>query len=797
MRRWSWFIVLIVWVGILNYPWQGLPPLQQFLLYPTSPLHIEHSEEDQVIEGSPYPNLYLKYDERGVPHIFALNEFAMAYGMGYTHAKDRLFQVEMLRRTVRGRLSEVVGPVAIPSDRWWLKFNFEEGAKAQFESLAETDPNMKLQFEAYAQGFNDFLEKLSPNQRPLEYQLLGFEPKKMEPHTPIMLVRYMDKVLDYREDDLKFSALKNYLPDSLIDMYYPWASGYNYPIYPEISGSTTTTATAIATATVSEYKPQSDFEGAVVTDNITQDLGSNNWAVAAEKSVTGNAFLCNDTHLALDLPGTWYEVHQVIGDRVIHGLCVPGAPFIVSGYTIDVAWGMTNATWDLTDFYHLEVNENGEYMLDGQWTAMEPKTISIPVKGEDDYEVTYYDTYFGPADTLYGEFLATNWVASDFQLNEMRALKGLIKAKNVNEAYESLQNFGHPPQNFVLADKDGDIGMVTAGYSAKHSQPTRGIIEATESAHRQEFVHMGRTLYVLNPEKGWNHSANQHQVADSLTPYLNTLFTPTARGRRIGQMMEAREKIDRSYLMEMQYDVVDGEWELLKDHIHKYAPNDMMKVLRDWNGKADEKSQAATAYSHYKWALHDTISKLLVGDFDFKPRSENLFYMISKSDTLPGVEGPIHIAPIAKVLWKQVLLDMVAIFNSKEPNDWRWGDYHSIQFRHIARIPAFNPDPLPGKGTSRTVNVTTHNDPKIKSTADTRHVGQGRFGTNGPAMRTVIELTPNGPKADFVIAGGQVGRPEHRHYSDQIDDWYNGRYFKIEPIKSPQEKEWVQSIDFK
>ena len=790
MRRWSWFIVLILWIGVLNFPWSGLPPLQQFLLYPSSPLQIEHSDEDIAISDSPYPNLYLRYDERGVAHVFALNEFAMAYGMGFTHAKDRLFQVEMLRRTVRGRLAEVAGPAAIPSDRWWLKFDFEAKAKAQFESLAETDPNMKLQFEAYAQGFNDYLETLKPSQRPVEYQLLGFEPKAMEPHTPIMLVRYMDKVLDYREDDLKFSALKNHLPDSLIDIYYPWASEYNYPIYPEISGrlalasdesltSHSADLGANAGAKPLVYLPTSDFPNAQVTDNITKDLGSNNWAISAEKSTTGNAFLCNDTHLALDLPGTWYEVHQVIGDRVVHGLSVPGGPFIVSGFTKDVAWGMTSATWDLTDFYHLETNDKGEYKLDGEWEPLEPRTVTIPVKGENDLEVTYYDTYFGPTDTIEGEFLATNWVASDFNMNEMRALRGLISAKNINEAYEALQDFSHPPQNFVLADKNGDIGMVTSGYGAFHTTPTRGIIEAQRKSDRQEFRHMGRTLYVLNPEKGWNHSANQHQVADSLTPYLNTLFTPTARGRRIGEMMEAREKIDRSYLMEMQYDVIDGEWALLKEHIHKYAPNDMMKVLRNWDGKTDEKSQAATAYNHYKWALHDTISRILVGDFDFRPRSENLFVMISQSDTIPGVDGPIYMAPIAKALWQKVLLDMIDRFNSKEPNDWRWGDYHKITLRHIARIPAFNYETLAGKGSSRTVNVSTHEP-----------------GTHGPAMRTVIELTPNGPKADFAIAGGQVGRPEHPHYSDQVDDWYNGRYFKVEPIRAPQEKKWAQKIDF-
>ena len=777
MRKWSWLLVLIVWIGLLSYPWSGLPPLREFLLYPTTPLQIAHNSDAIEIEGAPYPNLYLRYDERGVPHVFGANEFAVAYGMGYTHAKDRLFQVEMLRRTVRGRLAEVAGPAAVKSDRFWLKFNFEALAMEQFESLRETDPNMVLSFEAYAAGFNKFLDDMDPVQKPIEYHLLGFSPKRMEPHTPIMLIRYMDKVLDYREDDLKFSALKSLLPDSLIDLYYPWSTDYEYPIYPEISGSNEAPTTS---GSLTAYKTSSLFPEAQVQDDIGQDLGSNNWAISAEKSATGNAFLCNDTHLGLDLPGTWYECHQVVGDRVLHGLTVPGAPYIVSGFSKDLAWGMTNATWDLTDFYALETDGAWNYKLDGQWVPLEPRVAEIPVKGRKTMRVTYYDTYFGPTDTIDGEFLATNWVASDFTKNEMKALIGLSRAKSVQEGYEALQNFGHPPQNFVLADAKGDIGMVTAGFAAIHKGPTRGIIRATAKEDRVVYKHMGRTLYVLEPEKGWNHSANQHQVCDDLTPYLNNSFAPTARGRRIGAMMESREKIDRAFLKEMQNDVHDGEWPLLKEHIHKTAPRDMMKVLSDWDGNCTEQSQAATIYNYYKWALHDTISTLLIGDFDYQPRAEDVFYMLSLSDTLPGLDAPIYVRPIAEKMWQKVQRDLQKKYVSKEPNDWRYGEYHKIHFRHIARIPAFEFPPFEAKGSPRTVNVST-----------------GLPGTHGAAMRTVIELTPEGPKADFVIAGGQVGRPEHPHYTDQIMDWYNGRYFKIEPIKAPQENEWKQEITFK
>lgn len=775
MQKWIWPLVAVIWLILLSWPIEGVPRLTKFLLYPSSPLQINYAAADLKLSDSPHEHLEIAYDDRGVPHIFAENESAMAFAMGYTHAKDRLFQLEMLRRTVKGRLSEVAGERAIPSDRWWLKFDFEKKSIEALQKMKEEEPDLVNVFESYANGFNYFIEKLSPNEKPLEFHLLGFNPTPMKAYAPVMLIRYMDKVLAYRENDLKFTALKNYLPDSLIDFYYPWQSDYAFPIYPELS---TSDSTVVKEGTVTNYISQNDFPNAIMGLGEQNEVGSNNWAVSSKKSTTGNSFLCNDTHLGLDLPGTWYEVHQVVNGRIIHGFSIPGAPFVVSGFTEDIAWGMTNATWDLSDFYALEINDDNQYKLDENWEEMEAREVVVPVKGKEDFKFNYYNTWFGPADTVNGAFLATHWVADNFDFNEMKAFYELTRAKSVNEAYEVLLGFGHPPQNFVLADKQGQIGMVTAGCALMHNKPSRGIILGKHKNQKAKLVHQGRKLFVINPEKGWNQSSNHNQVTDSLAPYLNSIFAPSARGRRISERLSRKNKIDRDYLKNMHGEVIDGEWPLLKDHILKTSPSTVKKYLQNWNGACEEESVAATIYHKYKWNLRDSIAKNLLGDFDFVPPAEHLFYLISTNDTLPGPNGYIAINTLANKVWEITLQELEEDYgNSIE--DWTYGKYHKIYFRHLTKIEALSNDPFPAKGSPRSINVST-----------------GLPSTHGPSMRTLIELTPNGPIAETVIAAGQSGQPGHANYIDQIDDWYKVEYFPVKWINTPESETWDMKIEF-
>jgi penicillin amidase len=777
MRKYGWFGVLILWGVLLSYPWPGVPPLTDFLLYPTSALRIDYSPVSKTISLPERQGLTLNYDQRGVPHIFAQNENDLAFGMGYTQAKDRLFQLEMLRRTVRGRLSEVAGAKALPRDKWWLKFQFEKKARAAYAAMQSENPTLTAQFEAYAAGFNHYLENMAAGAKPVEFQLLGFEPTPMEPYAPIMLIRYMDQVLTYSENDLKFTALHNYLSQDLMDLYYPFTSQYAFPIYPELDSSLNVQTDTLTNSNT--FRLKDNFEGADVRRSGDNELGSNNWAVAAQKSKTGHAFLCNDTHLKLALPGTWYEVHQVVNGKIIHGFTIPGSPFVVSGFTQKVAWGMTNATWDLTEFYALETNDKGQYKLDGQWEDLNPQTLSIPVKGADSVTYTYYQTHFGPADTLGGNLLATHWIADNFERNEMQAFYQLTHAQNVQEAAAALQNFGHPPQNFVLADAQGQIGMLTAGYAMLHPKPSRGITLGTQRQQKVPFTYLGQRLQVLNPPKGWNQSANHHQVTDSLAPYLNSIFAPTARGRRISEVLSDSIRLDRADLAALHGDVTDGEWPLLQEHILSTVPADLKTYFANWQGLVDTASVAATLYHVYKWNVVDSVSVSLLGTFDFRPASEEIFYRIANGMPFPLPSGDsLNISQLAPAIWQKTKKELEASLGA-QPEDWTYGRYHKIYFKHVTGLAALSHPPFSAAGGPRTVNVSS-----------------GLPGTAGPSMRTLIEMNPKGVQAQTVLAVGQSGQPGHPNYTDQIGPWRRVEYFEVQLPNEPAAQSWQESIKF-
>lgn len=781
MRRTVWLLFAVLFIGALFFPWPKLPPLAELFLYPSSPLHISYTSEDQVLENSPFPDLEVHYDQRGVPHIFAADQSAMAYGMGYVHAADRSFQLEMLRRTVAGSLSEVVGARALPRDRWWAKFEFDSIAQVQWARMQTEDPELSAIFKAYAAGFNRKLEEFKLGEKPLEFHLLGFEPSPMLDYAPIMLIRYMDYVLSYGENDLKFSALASHLPEKLIDWYYPWQGGHaNFPIYPELSLNDSLIPLARTKQKHDNgVKVSNDFPGARVRRSDRNEVGSNNWAVAASKTDNGSAFLCNDTHLGLELPGTWYEVHQVVNGQAFHGMSIPGSPYIISGFSKDLAWGMTNATWDLVDFHQLQTNDQEQYSLDGKWETLEKKTVHIPVKGRKDEVFHYYQSYFGPVDTLYGMPLATRWVAQVSESNEMKAFYELYQAHNVQEAYQALQHFGHPPQNFVLADRHGDIGMTTAGYALVHPDMRRGIVASTKKSDRADFVHLGRQLKVLKPAKGWNQSANQRQIVDdSLSPRLNTIYAPTARGRRISEMLDQKESVDLRYLKKMQNDVLDGEWFLLKELLIRTAPEEALRYLRNWEGYCNEESVAATLYNAFKWELHRCFSKKLLPHFDFEPPTEHFFWLMSQSPILPIKDSSLRSEELASEAWDNCLKFLNLQFG---PNmeEWRYGRYHQIKMRHIARIEAFGRPAFGAKGSPRSIRVSS-NLPA----------------THGPSKRIIVEMAPDGPKAETVIAGGQSGQPGHRHYQDQVEAWYAGDYYSIHWLVDPEQGNWEQSILF-
>lgn len=781
MKKWIVPVLAAVWVVLLFIPLGPLPPLSRIFVYNASPIALGRGfEHNKQFPASPYGEVTIGWDERGVPHIFGADEKAAAFGTGYAQARDRLFQIEMLNRAVLGTLSEVVGPKALPSDEWWRRFRFGPQGKAWFERLKTSDPDLAAYFQAFSDGVNAYIEQMEPRDLPFEFRLLGFKPSEFKPENMFNLIRYMDKTLCYGEDDLAFAQLSQFVEPDLLALYYPLLDPYAVPIYPDFVRNDSLFASLKPLVALNSYQPTSNLGQVDIRTEEELNLGSNNWAVTGKKSATGNAFLCNDTHLSLAIPGTWYEMHVVAGNRMMHGFSVAGSPFVISGFNNDIAWGMTNATWDLTDFYHLEITPDGSsYMLDGQSIKFNEFKEEFKVKGEATATRTYRESFFGPMDSVGDEYLAVRWLGM-MDSDEGKAFLGLQRASDVAGAYRAVQHFMQPPQNFVLADRYGHAALVTSGAAAFKPKGFRGIVEARSARDVVPYLPTHRILNEFDPPRGWVGSANQSHVKDSISSIFSTRYSPNSRGARLAALMTTRDTIGRNYLKAMQTDAVDLEWTFLAAKMLKAMEPEYQAWMTNWQGLCDTALVAPTLFNAFRAELFQEFGLAFGKDIPILPQSELVYHLLAERDTLPLPGGrTLATAEIFAKAWKSAKSHLEEELGT-DPKQWIYGRYNLVTMNHITRLEPLGLAPFGANGSTRTLNVAT-----------------GKPVTHGPSMRTIIELTPQGPVAETVHPTGQSGRVNSTHYADQVQSWKHGQYYKLTLPLSPDQARFVTTVRFK
>lgn len=752
-------LLSLVWVWAVQQRWGDLPLLSRFFTYATSPLQVDDRFNNPTeLRETPFGPVEVGFDTLGIPYIFGEDERAVDYATGFVHARDRLFQMEMIVRVTTGRVSEVAGPAALKSDLFWRKMAFDSLVPIWYAGMADSLPALTARLEAYAQGVNDYQRLMPYGALPLEYHLLGIDPMAWKAENIFYLLKYMTHVLTYSEDDLKASEMRAAMGSTLYDFWFPYFTAEPHPIYPDFVLDDAVFAKLLPEV-VEELADGGahSYPQAFIKNNDELSLGSNNWAVQGSKSTTGNPFLCNDTHLQIGLPSTWYEVHKAVNGKVRRGFSIAGSPFVITGFNDSLAWGMTNATWDLVDFYELKVNDDTTaYWLDGAWEPLEAYEVRIAVKGQPDHVQTYYRSYFGPVDIYNGRFLAVNWIGL-LASNEALAFNGLENGHNVQQAEQALRHFQQPPQNLVLADHRGQIGLITAGKACLHPLPTKGIRKAQARAQKIGFVALNDHLQSINPAREYVHSANQEHVDHPLSAHLSTRYEPAARGQRIIGQLEEQTALGRAELSALQLDIVDMQYFLLEQRM-KEAAGASDRWLAGWAGSMQTHLVAPTLFYNFKNHLVSAIVDALGGGLALPPSEQHIFWSVANYDSLPGLNGWLRSADLAKAAWDSSWADLIVRFGP-DPASWTYDRFHLSNFQHLLRLPQLSIPQFPSPGSNRTVSVAS----RLPS-------------THAASMRTVIEMRPEGPRALLLLTGGQSGRFNSANYHDQVPDWLEGRY---------------------
>ena len=336
----------------------SLPPLGKFIS-PTSGFwqneRSETSGEITALSGLSKP-VRIQYDEQLIPHLFAENDLDLYRAQGYITAKHRLWQMEFQTFAAAGRVSEIVGPAAIEYDRGQRRKGMVFGAENALDEMLK-DPVLARRIEAYSEGVNAYIDQLEPKDYPVEYKLLNYAPEHWQPLKSALLLMYMTDMLAGGDADLENSNFVSLFGKETFELLFPEFLTDQDPV-------------------IERERDWSDFENielpkspgqlsaiALVNETLEQpdpDNGSNNWAVSAEKSASGNPMLANDPHLGLNLPSIWYVMQLVTPDHNVMGATLPGALGVIIGFNDHIAWGVTNATRDVKDWYTISFTDESK-----------------------------------------------------------------------------------------------------------------------------------------------------------------------------------------------------------------------------------------------------------------------------------------------------------------------------------------------------------------------------------------------------------------------------------------------------
>ncbi|MEZ4828239.1 MAG: penicillin acylase family protein [Bacteroidia bacterium] len=778
--------LLLIWA--LNRPWGTMPFAIGEFINPFTGFW-QNAEPANLQAGGQLSIPGLKapvtvvYDNRRVPHIFAQNNDDLYFAQGYVMARDRLWQMEFQILGASGRLTEILG---VGPDSSILKFdrtNRRKGlvyaAERSYE-FAQNYPEVMDAAEAYANGVNAWISSLKPADLPLEYKILNYKPQPWTSFNTWILQKYLSNMLAARADDIRNTNALMVWGRNVFDILYPEFAYAEDPIVPADTRWDARTANP-KPPVPAEYKPDSILKkpASAFLPQPDPGLGSNNWAVAGSKSVTGNPILSNDPHLGLSLPSIWYEMQLHAPGVNAYGVGFPGGPGVVLGFNDSVAWGSTNAGMDVMDYYRVISDEKEEkYFFDGEWRPFTLRLETHTIKGGEAFVDSVKYTHYGPVifDENFGSQplpLAINWMAHEQSVDMLFFLK-MNRAKNYHDYEEALKYWVCPAQNFVFASRAGDIAIWQMGkYVNKWPQQGRFVMDGTQSVYQwSSFIPSDQQPHSLNPERGFVSSANQHPTSSVYPYYYNGGFEDF-RNRRLNQLLSEKEKYGVDDMKNIQLDnyavFVADILPLMMQEVDTSGFTQMQReawnLLKAWDYNYDRDQAAPTIFENWWEELYRNI-------WQDEMDAVGLPVPWPDRSTTIGILRDSAAFTFYKDATDSLKKDRKSLINrsfdritGKLANDfpsiseWIWSRHKQTDIHHLARVFApFSRLNIPTNGSGHILNATGNR--------------------NGPSWRMVVAL---GDKVEAwgVYPGGQTGNPGSKDYDAFIDDWANGKYYRI------------------
>ncbi|SDZ81737.1 penicillin acylase family protein [Microbulbifer marinus] len=711
-------------------------------------------------------------DAQGIPLIQSEDRNSTAFALGFLHAQERFFQMDLLRRNSAGELSELVGAAALKHDKSVRLHQFRKRAERNIAALPEAQRRL---LNHYVKGVNYGLQQLDA--KPWEYALLGKEPKPWTSADSLLTIfsMYLTLQSPIGKFELRDTALAELLPQDLYEFYFPTGGTWDAPLIGEARGPVTIPETPIAS-----LLSQGDVIAYQELESDDKVYGSNNWVVGGALTEHGGAILADDMHLGLNVPNIWYRAGWNIpgSDRTLRGATLPGGPIAVVGSNGLVAWGFTNTFGDWGDLIPLEVSQDGkQYRTPDGWRTFDIERESIAVKGGDAETLEVRKTIWGPVVTENhrGVPLAYRWIAHDVRganLNLLR-LEGVTSAE---EALDLGPQLGIPHQNLVVGDKDGHIGWTVGGPIPRRVglDGSRSVSWADGSAYWDGYLSVEEQPRVYDPPSHRIWTANARTMdSDFLRTMGNDGYALGARQQQIRDGLFAREHFDEQALLDIQLDdraVFLQRWQehllALLDGRDSYR--EVREQVRNWGGRASADSVGYRIVRNYRLKfMKITTAPILTymrryqPEFSFGPMKRQFEYALWEMVQ----QEPAQLLNPEFESWQavkltaldQVLAEMAA--DGRPLAEQTWGAENTARIRH----------PL-GRAVAA-VNWLTEM-PADQLSGDT-HMPRFQSPTHGASERMVVAPGYE-ENAIFHMATGQSAHPLSPFFGNGHKDWVEG-----------------------
>lgn len=728
------------------------------------------------------------FDPYGIPHIYAENEADALKALGYVHAQDRLWQMELLRRVAKGRLSEVFGKDMVKTDKFFLSLGIDEHTRETLEGLDKSSEPIVLS-QAYLDGINAFIEE---GPTPIEFYLTGIDKEPFTIEDVYNAVGYMafSFAMAHKTDPF-LTSLRNKLGDDYMkdmaidsDSSTVWIKNYK--------GESVDTLGTQITASVDE---------ALKKLPIPQFEGSNSWVIAPQKTKNGKVILANDPHIGFAQPSVWYEAHVSTPTYEKYGYHLAGVPFPLLGHDRKIAYGLTMFENDDIDFYYEETNpsDSTQYKTAEGWKPYQWVDKTIKVKDGEDVAFSYKKTHHGPvlnniADQISGERpISMSWIYTKPKNMVMHALYGLSHAKNMEEFKSALPNIHAPGLNVMYGDADGNVAWWATAklYQMPDSLSTKFVLDGTSGKEEPlRYLDFSENPMAENPS--WNYVYSANNQPDSIAGMLYPgYYLPENRAKRIVQLLDAKNDWDKESVSEMILDVtspVNTEvvTELIKlFDVTKMTEEQLVMVdsLRNWDGKY---SLTSTSPALYHRSLYFMVRNTVVDEMGTEMFKQFLSTHLFKRQIAWGASiesskwwDNINTPDVVETRQDMVMKSFSDAWNSlvedlgPDPSQWTWDKLHTLEHPHpFGQVESlrsyFNVGPFPVEGTREVINNLAF-----------PYDSTGFYKVNsGPSTRRIIDFS-DVENSISILPTGQSGNPFSEHYQDQAQMYVNGEFRKM------------------